>query len=78
MEHLNVKGMMKNIYLVKAVAGKSSKRIQYKSQKYGIEFVEADRWFVFRCGQIKTGLKQKDRLYNCSCGLNRDLNAALT
>lgn len=31
------------------------------------------------CGQIKSGLKLKDRIYICSCGLkiDRDLNASI-
>jgi len=88
MEHLNVKGMMKNKHLAKAVAEQKlyefKRQIQYKCQKYGIEFVEADRWFpssktCSSCGQIKTDLKLKDRLYICSCGLklDRDLNASI-
>lgn len=88
MEHLNVKGMMKNKHLAKAVAEQKfyefKRQIQYKCQKYGIEFVEADRWFpssktCSSCGQIKTDLRLKDRLFICSCGLklDRDLNASI-
>ncbi|MGE7914458.1 RNA-guided endonuclease InsQ/TnpB family protein, partial [Lysinibacillus xylanilyticus] len=60
MEHLNVKGMMKNKHLAKAVAGQKlyefKRQIQYKCEKFGIEFVEADRWFpssktCSSCGQ---------------------------
>ncbi|MFE3577396.1 RNA-guided endonuclease InsQ/TnpB family protein, partial [Lysinibacillus sp. NPDC059133] len=88
MEHLNVKGLMKNKHLAKAVAGQKlyefKRQIQYKCQKYGIEFIEADRWFPSSktcscCGQIKSDMKLKDRLYSCSCGLklDRDLNASI-
>ncbi|MEY9974845.1 IS605 OrfB family transposase, partial [Lysinibacillus sp. RC46] len=88
MEHLNVKGMMKNKHLAKAVAGQKlyefKRQIHYKCEKYGIEFVEADRWFpssktCYSCGQIKTDMKLKDRLFICSCGLklDRDLNASI-
>ncbi|KOP79345.1 transposase [Lysinibacillus sp. FJAT-14745] len=88
MEHLHVKGMMKNKHLAKAVAGQKlyefKRQIQYKCQKYGIEFIEADRWFpssktCSSCGQIKSNLKLKDRLFICSCGLklDRDLNASI-
>ncbi|MGE7952328.1 RNA-guided endonuclease InsQ/TnpB family protein [Lysinibacillus xylanilyticus] len=88
MEHLNVKGMMKNKHLAKAVAGQKlyefKRQIQYKCEKYGIEFVEADRWFpssktCSSCGQIKSDLRLKDRLFICSCGLkmDRDLNASI-
>jgi len=88
MEHLHVKGMMKNKHLAKAVAEQKlyefKRQIQYKCQKYGIEFVEADRWFpssktCSSCGQIKSDLRLKDRLFICSCGLklDRDLNASI-
>ncbi|MGB5824488.1 MAG: transposase [Proteocatella sp.] len=88
MEHLNVKGMMKNRHLSKAIAGQKlyefKRQIQYKCEKYGIEFVEADKWFPSSktcscCGQIKPDLKLKDRLYICECGLkiDRDLNASI-
>ena len=88
MEHLNVKGMMKNKHLAKAVAGQKlyefKRQIQYKCEKYGIEFVEADRWFpssktCSSCGQIKSDVRLKDRLFICSCGLklDRDLNASI-
>ena len=88
MEHLNVKGMMKNKHLSKAVAQQKlyefKRQVQYKCKKYGIEFVEADMWFPSSktcscCGKIKSDLKLKDRLYICDCGLkvDRDLNAAI-
>ena len=87
-EDLNVKGMMKNKYLAKAVAEQClyefKRQIQYKCKKYGIEFVEADKWFPSSkkcsyCGKIKKDLKLSDRVYKCSCGLNidRDLNASI-
>ncbi|MGL4730567.1 MAG: RNA-guided endonuclease InsQ/TnpB family protein, partial [Clostridium sp.] len=89
MEHLNVKGMMKNKHLSKAIAQQGlyefKRQIQYKCKKYGIEFVEADKWYPSSktcscCGQIKSDLKLKDRMYNCKkCGLkiDRDLNASI-
>ena len=88
MEHLNVRGMMKNKHLAKSVAHQKlyefKRQIQYKCNKYGIEFVEADRWFPSSktcscCGEIKEDLKLKDRVFVCSCGfkLDRDLNAAI-
>ncbi|MBK3494982.1 transposase [Viridibacillus sp. YIM B01967] len=88
MECLNIKGMMKNKHLSKAIAKQKlyefKRQIQYKCQKYGIEFIEADKWFPSSktcscCGQIKSDLKLKDRLYVCSCGLelDRDLNASI-
>jgi putative transposase len=88
MEHLNVKGMMKNKHLAKSVAQQKlyefKRQIQYKSNKYGIEFVEADQWFPSSktcscCGKIKNDLKLKDRVFVCSCGfkMDRDLNASI-
>lgn len=88
METLNVKGMMKNRHLSKSVAQQKlyefKRQIQYKCEKYGIEFVEADSWFPSSkkcscCGTIKKDLKLKDRLYVCGCGLkiDRDYNASI-
>ena len=88
METLNIKGMMKNRHLSKVIAEQClyefKRQIQYKCKKYGIEFVEADKWFPSSktcscCGAIKKDLKLKDRVYQCSCGLkiDRDLNASI-
>ena len=88
METLNIKGMMKNRHLSKAIAEQClyefKRQIQYKCKKYGIEFVEADKWFPSSktcscCGAIKKDLKLKVRVYQCSCGLkiDRDLNASI-
>jgi putative transposase len=88
MEYLNVSGMMKNKHLAKAIAQQKlyefKRQIQYKSQRFGIEFVEADRWYpssktCSRCGKIKSDLRLKDRMFVCSCGfkLDRDLNASI-
>ena len=57
----------------------------YKCEFYGIEFVEADRFYpsskkCSNCGNIKHDLKLSDRVYNCvKCGLSidRDYNASL-
>ena len=65
METLNIKGMMKNRHLSKAIAEQClyefKRQIQYKCKKYGIEFVEADKWFPSSktcscCGAIKKDL----------------------
>ena len=88
METLNIKGMMKNRHLSKAIAQQGlyefKRQIQYKCKKYGIEFVEADKWFPSSktcscCGRIKSDLKLKDRVFVCQCGftMDRDLNAAI-
>ncbi|MBR0079055.1 MAG: transposase [Synergistaceae bacterium] len=89
METLNIKGMMKNRHLSKAIAAQKlyefKRQIQYKSELYGIELIEADRFYPSSktcscCGYIKRDLKLSDRTYICpECGLviDRDLNAAI-
>ena len=88
METLNVKGMMKNKHLSKAIAQQGlyefKTMIKYKSERYGIEFVEADKWFPSSklcscCGNIKKGLKLSDRIYRCGCGnvMDRDFQASI-
>ena len=90
-ETLNIKGMMKNRHLSKAIAEQClydfKTKIKYKCELYGIEFVETDKWFpssktCSACGAIKKDLKLKDRIYKCindKCNLtiNRDFNASL-
>jgi putative transposase len=59
--------------------------LKYKSDWYGRELVQIDKFFpsskiCSNCGNIKKDLTLKDREYNCSCcGLviDRDYNAAL-
>lgn len=88
METLNIKGMMKNRHLSKAIAKQClyefKRQIQYKCEKYGIDFLEADKWYpsskmCSSCGNIKKDLKLSDRTYECVCGhkMDRDLNAAI-
>ena len=89
METLNVKGMMKNRHLAKAIANQKlyefKRQIAYKCKRYGIALVEADRWYPSSkkcsgCGNIKKDLKLKDRIYKCeNCGLviDRDYNASV-
>ena len=88
MENLNIKGMMKNKYLSKAIAQQKlyefKRQIKYKSIKYGIEFVEASRWYpssksCSNCGKIKSKLPLEERIFFCECGLviNRDYNASI-
>ena len=89
MEDLNVKGIMKNKHLAKAVQEQKfyefRRQIEYKSALYGIEFVLADRFYPSSktcscCGTIKSDLKLSDRMYYCDCcGLviDRDYNASL-
>lgn len=89
MEDLNVRGMLKNKHLSKAIQdqmfGEFIRQMRYKCQRYGIEFVQVSRWFPSSkmcscCGHIKRDLKLKDRVYHCEeCGLtiDRDFNASL-
>ena len=89
MESLNIQGMMKNRHLSKAIGEQglySFKSIlKYKCDFYGIEFVEADRFYPSSkkcvvCGNIKKDLKLSDRTYKCLvCGnvIDRDYQAAL-
>ena len=88
MEDLNVKGMMKNHHLAKAISQQkfyeSKRQMEYKCEKYGIEFIQVGRFFpssklCSNCGQIKKNLKLSDRVYHCDCGLHidRDLNASI-
>ena len=88
MEDLNIKGMMKNKHLSKAVVEQClydfKIKMKYKCEFYEIEFVEADRYYpssklCSNCGSIKKDLKLKDRIYKCSCGLSidRDYNASI-
>src|SRR5690606_40479610 len=64
------------------VCSSDLRQIQYKCRKYGIEFIEADKWYPSSkmcscCGSIKKDLKLSDRIFNCSCGhkMDRDLRS---
>ena len=87
-EDLNIKGMMKNKHLSKAISKQGfyefKRQLEYKCKFRGIELVVADRFYpssktCSQCGKIKDDLKLKDRVYNCNCGLyiDRDLNASI-
>ena len=89
MEDLNVKGMMKNKHLAKAIAEQMFyefiRQMKYKCEYNGIEFIQVDRFYpssktCHKCGCIKHDLKLSDRTYICpGCGeiTDRDLNAAI-
>ena len=87
-EDLNVRGMMKNRHLSKAVQQqgfyKFRKQIEYKSAWRNIPVIIADRFFPSSklcscCGTIKKDLKLSERVYKCECGnvIDRDYQAAL-
>jgi putative transposase len=87
-EDLNVKGMMSNHHLAKALSdasfGELRRQIEYKAERWGIDVVVMDRWYpssktCSQCGCIKDDLTLSDRVYHCGeCGseMDRDLNAA--
>ena len=87
-EDLNVKGMMKNRHLSKAIQqqclGEFRRQIEYKSAWNNISVIIADRFFPSSklcscCGAIKKDLRLSDRVYKCECGnvIDRDYQAAL-
>lgn len=88
-EDLNVKGMLKNKHLSKAIQEQCFHKfisiLEYKSKFNGIEFVKADRFYPSSktcscCGAIKEDLKLKDRVFICpSCNykIDRDKNASI-
>ena len=88
-EDLNVKGMMKNRHLSKAIAEQSfyefRRQLTYKCLWNNVELRVVDRWFpssktCSECGSVKSDLKLSDREYICvECGiiLDRDKNASI-
>ena len=87
-EDLNVRGMMKNKHLSKAIQQQSfyefRRQIQYKSEWNNIPVIIADRFFPSSklcscCGMINKDLKLSDRIYRCDCGniIDRDYQASL-
>ena len=87
-EDLNVKGMMKNRHLSKAVASQKfcefRIKLKMKCEENGIELRVVDRFYPSSklchcCGFVKKDLKLSDRIYKCICGYveDRDLNASL-
>jgi putative transposase len=89
MEDLDIKGMMKNRNLARAIQEQSLyefiRQMKYKCEWAGIDFIQADRFFPSSktcsyCGAYKKGLKLSDRIFECpECGnkIDRDYNAAI-
>lgn len=89
MENLNISGMMKNKHLSKAVAQQGlyefKQMIQYKCNKNGIVFIEADKWYpssktCSECGYVKNKLSLSEREFKCECCgavIDRDKNASI-
>ena len=87
-EDLNIKGMMKNKHLSKAIASQKffefKTKLTFKCKENHIELRIVDRFYpssktCSNCGKIKKDLKLSDRIYRCDCGLiiDRDLNASI-
>lgn len=88
-EDLNVKGMLKNKHLSKAIGEQCFHKfisiLEYKSKFNSIEFVKADRFYPSSktcscCGAIKKDLKLKDRVFicpSCNSSIDRDKNASI-
>lgn len=85
-EDLNVKGMIRNRKLSRAIMGSSFSMfkvmLSYKCNLYNSILVMANRFFpstkkCSSCGKLKE-MKLSDRVYRCRCGLSidRDLNAS--
>ena len=76
-EDLNVKGMMKNRHLSKAVASQKFYefriKLQAKCNENGMELRVANRWYPSSktchcCKNIRKDLKLSDRIFKCDCG----------
>ena len=89
LEDLNVKGMMKNKHLAKAIQEQSfyefKRIISYKANWNNIKIIEVPRFYpssktCSECGFIKKDLKLSDREWVCTeCGVihDRDYNASV-
>ncbi|WP_214107768.1 RNA-guided endonuclease InsQ/TnpB family protein [Acrocarpospora catenulata] len=87
-EDLNVKGMVRNRSLAKAISdcgwGTFRRMLDYKTAKYGRHLIVIDRWYpssktCSACGRLLAGLSLSTRRWTCpGCGTlhDRDVNAA--
>ena len=81
--------MLKNKHLSASVAKQGfyefKTMLKYKAEKYGIEFIEADKWYpssktCSECGYIKPKLSLSERTFVCECCgavIDRDKNASI-
>jgi len=88
-EDLNVKGMMKNRHLSRAIGEQGfyefKVKLSNKCKIYGIELRVVDRFYpsskmCSKCGAINKNLRLRDRIFICpECGfiIDRDLNASI-
>lgn len=89
LEDLNVRGMVKNRHLARALSdvafGEFRRQLEYKSERYGTTLVVADRWYpssklCSTCGWKNENLTLSHRTWTCpQCGTehDRDVNAAV-
>ena len=89
LEDLNIRGMMKNRHLSKAVQEQGfyefRRQIEYKAAWAGLRVVIADRYYpsskkCIACGHVKKNLRLSERIYhceNCDNKIDRDLQAAI-
>lgn len=89
LEDLNVRGMMSNRHLAKAVQEQGfyefRRQTEYKAAWAGLRVVIADRYYpssktCIACGHVKKNLRLSERIYHCeTCGneIDRDLQAAI-
>lgn len=88
LEDLNIKGMVKNHRLAKAINdaswGQFVSILAYKAEQNDKQVIKIDRWYpssktCHNCGWVNEGLKLSDRQWVCPhCGeiIDRDINAA--
>ena len=87
-EDLNVRGMMQNRHLSKAIQQQNFYYfrlfLEQQCKKYGVELRVINKFYPSSklcscCGQKKTDLKLSDRVYKCDCGniIDRDYQASL-
>ena len=88
LEDLNVRGMVKNHNLAKAITnasfGEFNRQIEYKAQMYGKQIYRVDRFFpssktCSNCGCVQDEMPLRVREWTChDCGAHhdRDINAA--
>jgi len=88
-EDMNVRGMLANRKLARAIADVGfyaiRRQLQYKSARYGTRIVLADRWYPSSklcsgCGVRNGELTLGERVWTCAaCGIchDRDVNAAI-
>ena len=87
-EDLNVKGMVRNRSLAKAISdcgwGEFRRQLEYKAASAGRHLIVIDRWYpssktCSACGHLLASLSLETRTWQCpSCGTrhDRDINAA--